>query len=127
MDESLFQCVRCGGGPVHSDGPEYRCGGCGATYPVRSGVPLFLRDVEGELTDLPIDLPPGRALSVPVWVAAPARTGRYTLEVALCRRGEWLGDGLSVPVRVVADWGGAAPRHWRYLDKPQETYSYLED
>jgi SAM-dependent methyltransferase len=50
------------------------------------------------------------------------------LEILLRRDDEWLEEGaLLLPVRVVAVWDGYAPRGWRRLDRPQETYSYLED
>ena len=110
-----------------------------STIPAAGAAPAGLqyrwRDADGiltppvaEPTELPVDIRANRGLSVPLWLRTPRRPGRYTLEVLLRRADEWLEDGaLKVPVRITPIWDGYAPRSWRWLDRPQETYSYLED
>lgn len=57
---------------------------------------------EGSETRLPIDLPPGRALSLPLKLVAPGSPGRYGLRIALTWRasGEPIGEPLEVPIRL---------------------------
>jgi SAM-dependent methyltransferase len=110
-----------------------------STIPAGGRAPARLsyrwRDADGMLTlpaaeptELPVDVRPGRGMSVPLWLRTPRRPGSYTLEVLLGRNEEWLEDGaLLLPVRVMSVWDGYAPRRWRRLDRPQETYSYLQD
>lgn len=40
------RCVRCGSAALKRDGAYLDCAGCGAAYPVLSGVPVMFRDVE---------------------------------------------------------------------------------
>src|SRR5207245_1560200 len=40
------QCIRCSGRPLTGIDSDYRCSRCGAAYPVRCGVPVFLPEVD---------------------------------------------------------------------------------
>jgi SAM-dependent methyltransferase len=62
---------------------------------------------DGIRADLPIDLLPGRSLTVPMRIQTPGRgPGRFFLKLSLIRHdGSWLEVGeQTVPVNVVADY-----------------------
>lgn len=67
-------------------------------------------------TLLPIDIRPGRSISLPIPVQAPDRAGAHVLAVGLARQdsGERVGGVLEIPIRV-----RPARRGWRrYLPWP---------
>jgi ubiquinone/menaquinone biosynthesis C-methylase UbiE len=86
-----------------------------------------LIEKDGIRTALPIDLLPGRAITVPVTLKTPAAAGRYTLELTLVREGvSWLdGQGVAVPVEVGPGADLAVPDHW--VQTGQEATDYDQD
>jgi SAM-dependent methyltransferase len=99
--------------------------------------PVFLcyrwRDRAGGLvrceevrTTLPVDIAPGHGVTIPLWVAAPVRPGRYALEVLLGQDGPiWHDAGACmIDVEVSAAWESAVPDHWLTLHRLPETYDY---
>jgi len=99
------------------------------TYRWRTLTGDILAD-EGEPTVLPIDLLPGRTISLPTMIRTPRRTASYLLELCLVRGdGTWLHeDAGSVGVEVILPGDvPATPPHWVHLEKPQDTYNYQED
>jgi ubiquinone/menaquinone biosynthesis C-methylase UbiE len=82
---------------------------------------------DGERTMLPIDLLPGRALTVPTLIRTPPAPGPYVLQLLLVHEGEsWLeGDSSSVGVDVVPGYRPTTPAHWAKVK--QEKYDYMED
>jgi len=68
----------------------------------------------------PIDIPPGRSISLPVPLVAPLRTGSYSLRVQLVTAGRSAGEVLDLPVRVAPARRGLLsrlrPRHLRGQD-----------
>ena len=98
--------------------------------------PVFLsyrwRDAAGALarceevrTTLPVDMPPGRGVTIPVWIATPSLPGRYTLEVLLGQDGIWHEAGATmIDVEVSAAWQSAVPANWLTLHRLPETYDY---
>lgn len=81
-----------------------------------------------EWTPLPIELLPGRSLTLPLLLRTPGATGAYLLEVRLHQQGRgWLDDGgCAVAVEVLR---GAAdlPAHWTILPAPPEGLDYAAD
>ena len=43
--DRVYKCLACGSADVNATEKAYVCDSCGAAYPVRNGVPLFLRHV----------------------------------------------------------------------------------
>jgi len=70
-------------------------------------------------TPLPIDLPPGRALTLPVRIRTPERAGRYSLVLLMVEEGvRWLdADVMSVPVQISGNPLAAAPPGWWLRDE----------
>ena len=70
-------------------------------------------------TPLPIDLPPGQALTLPIRLIAPPAAGRYTLMLKLVQEGvQWLEPPAGpLLVRVHDAAGFIPPPHW-VLDGP---------
>lgn len=83
-------------------------------------------DCEEVHTTLPVDMEPGRAVTIPVWIAAPSRPGRYTLELLLGQDGPiWHeDDACKIAVEISADWRSAVPENWLRLHRLPETYDY---
>jgi SAM-dependent methyltransferase/uncharacterized protein YbaR (Trm112 family) len=99
--------------------------------------PVFLsyrwRDPAGEAvrceqvrTTLPVDMVPGRGVTMPMWIATPSLPGRYVLELLLGQGGPiWHEAGACrIDVEVSAAWQSAVPTHWLTLHRLQETYDY---
>ena len=99
--------------------------------------PVFLcyrwRDATGTLTrcaevrtTLPVEMAPGRGVTIPLWIATPERPGRYTLEVLLGQDGPiWHEAGAcKIDVQVSASWNSAVPADWLTLHRLPETYDY---
>ena len=99
--------------------------------------PVFLsyrwRDVTGGLvrceqvrTTLPVDIVPGRGVTMPMWIATPSLPGRYVLELLLGQGGSiWHEAGACrIDVEVSAAWQSAVPTHWLTLHRLPETYDY---
>jgi ubiquinone/menaquinone biosynthesis C-methylase UbiE len=108
--------------------------------PAGGEAPAFLsyrwRDAKGGIvsatdlrTALPVDIFPGRVLSVPLWLATPDRTGRFTLEIHLSQEGATPREepGARFPVTVTPVWRSAVPKHWLTLCRLPETYDYGVD
>ncbi len=107
--------------------------------PASGASPVFLayrwRDAAGAVvpctelrTALPVDVAPGRALTVPLQLTTPARTGRFALEVLLAQEGPvWHGPGARASVTVTARCLSAVPAHWLTLHRLPETYNYQTD
>ena len=83
----------------------------------------------GERTPLPIDLAPGRAMTVPTLLRTPPSAGAYRLQLTMVHElVGWLdADAVTLKVRVVPGTGAAVPPHWVNTGKPLESYSYDED
>ena len=86
-------------------------------------------EFDGERTVFPIDLAPGRTITVPAMIRTPASPGPYMLELTMVREGvAWLdGDATSAGVDVVPDTGAATPSHWEAAGKPAGGYTYEDD
>jgi SAM-dependent methyltransferase len=69
-------------------------------------------------TPLPVDLPPGQAMTLPIRLIPPAETGRYTLTLRMVMEGvRWLEPvhgPLRIHVRPGADF--VPPPHWDLND-----------
>jgi ubiquinone/menaquinone biosynthesis C-methylase UbiE len=99
------------------------------TYRWRTLTGDILAD-RGESTLLPIDLPPGRTISLPTLIRTPRRTASYLLELCLVQGNDtWLNeDAQTVGVEVIHPGDvPTTPPHWVHLEKPQDTYNYQED
>ena len=81
---------------------------------------------DGDRTILPIDLLPGRALTVPTVIRTPAFTGSHMLELSLVHEGvSWLEGGkFTVGVEIVKG-AMTAPVHW--VQVAGGKYDYGED
>lgn len=83
--------------------------------------------VEDLRTPLPVDLPPGQAMTLPVRLVAPAIPGRYTLTLQFVLEGlRWLEPAhgpLTITVREGARF--VPPAHWRI--NANEPSDYLAD
>jgi SAM-dependent methyltransferase/uncharacterized protein YbaR (Trm112 family) len=99
--------------------------------------PVFLsyrwRDATGALvrseevrTTLPVEMAPGRGVTIPVWIATPVRPGQYMLEVLLGQDGPiWHQAGAcKIDVDVSDAWESAVPASWLVLHRLPETYDY---
>lgn len=77
-------------------------------------------------TTLPVDMAPGRGVTIPLWIATPRRPGRYVLEVLLGQDGPiWHEAGACrIDVEVSAAWQSAVPADWLTLHRLPETYDY---
>lgn len=86
-------------------------------------------EYEGERTVLPIDLVPGRAVTVPSCIRTPRRPGNYMLTLTLVHEGiAWLDDdSLTIGVQIIEDGEERTPAHWVQTDKLAESYDYQED
>ena len=102
--------------------------------------PVFLcyrwRDPTGTITQseevrttLPVEMEPGRGVTIPLWVATPGRPGQYTLEVLLGQDGPiWHeGGARRIDVQVSASWNSAVLADWLTLHRLPETYDYRID
>lgn len=80
-------------------------------------------------TALPIDLPPGRAITVPTLIHTPRQVGPCFVELMLHETGSgWLdGDSHWVGVRLVRPSAHAARPHWKRTALPVESYNYGAD
>jgi SAM-dependent methyltransferase len=92
------------------------------SYRWRSPAGALLAD--GERTVLPVDLLPGRAITVPTVLRTPRAAGPAVLELALRQEGgRWLGDSFGLGVNIVAG-RLTAPAHWARLPPGQYDYSH---
>lgn len=82
-----------------------------------------------EKTTLPVDIPAGRGISIPLWLQSPEQPGLYTVEVRLeLADGSWSSAPLlSVEIYVRPDWSSMVPPHWLTLHRLPETYNYQID
>lgn len=80
---------------------------------------------DGKRTDLLIDLPPGRALTLPVLVTTPACEGPVILELIVVQGwGGWhTGSAALIPLELRCGVGDDAPSHWRLLNSGNEDYA----
>ncbi len=87
-----------------------------------SGHPVPGDDVR---TPLPIDLLPGRALTLPVRLQTPPTPGRYTLSLLMVQEGvRWLDDDLlRVPVQITEDSVSQVPTNWWMRDEEFTDYN----
>lgn len=83
----------------------------------------------GEKTSLPVDIAPGRGITIPLWLQMPAQPGTYVIEVRhALADGSWAsGTLLSVQVDVRPDWSSRVPAHWMTLHRLPGTYDYQID
>ena len=99
----------CGTGPMRHDG-EGRVG-IAFAWTDQAGQPV---PVEPYRTPLPVDLPPGQAITLPVRLIAPPVAGRYTLVLRMVMEGvRWLEPEhgpLCIHVRPGAAF--VPPVHW---------------
>jgi SAM-dependent methyltransferase len=81
--------------------------------------------IEGGRTHLLIDLPPGRAITLPVMIVAPSRPGAYRLEIApVLETVTWFRECAALaPIRVEDN---VAPSLWSE-DLASEPLSYSRD
>jgi SAM-dependent methyltransferase/uncharacterized protein YbaR (Trm112 family) len=82
-----------------------------------------------ERTTLPVDIPAGRGITLPLWLQGPEQPGVYTVEVfhELVDGNMSIGPLLSVDVDVRWDWSSTVPAHWLTLHRLPETYNYQID
>ncbi len=94
------------------------------------------RDKRGQLvagsrerTTLPTNLAPGRALTLPVWLATPAVPGAFELELILTREGVRPSEQIvcMLPVQLRRDWESEVPLSWKFLQRDPSTYDYAAD
>lgn len=87
----------------------------------RDGSPVRARDIR---TPLPIDLPPGQAVTVAVSVAPPSEAGSYLLTATLVQEQvRWLDeDSTTIVVSVQAETAGPVPEGWAMLPDPPASY-----
>jgi SAM-dependent methyltransferase len=88
-----------------------------------------LVEKDGERTALPIDLLPGRTMTLPTLLRTPAQGSAYMLELTMVHEGvDWLdGDSCSVGVDVAAGYRLTGPAHWVEVKHPTEDYTYEKD
>lgn len=97
--------------------------------------PIFIsyhwRSPEGEIlindgyrTPLPIDLLPGRQLTLPILIYTPDRPGLYLLEITMVNEGVcWLDDGAkTIPIEVVANKPPDLTAKWQVNSLAAESY-----
>jgi SAM-dependent methyltransferase len=79
---------------------------------------------KGHWTPLPIDLLPGRQLTVPMLIQTPDRPGRYLLEITLVQEGIcWLDDGAkTIPIEIVANRPPDLTARWQVNSLAAESY-----
>jgi SAM-dependent methyltransferase len=79
---------------------------------------------KGHWTPLPIDLLPGRQLTVPMLIQTPDRPGRYLLDIALVQEGIcWLNDGTkTIPIEIVANRPPDLTSKWQVNSLAAESY-----
>ncbi len=77
-------------------------------------------------TTLPVDMGPGRGVTIPVWIATPSEPARYTLELLLGQDGAAWHEmrARKVDVEVTGAWQSAVPTDWLTLHRLPETYDY---
>lgn len=80
-------------------------------------------------TPLPIDLFPGRAITIPLLICTPDEPGLYKLEVFLDNDEGRLLDGniLNIDIQIQKKKNKELPKFWKKTKKPQDTYNYQED
>lgn len=113
-----------GSSVISSTGPR----AVALSYHWRNSTGVLVESAE-ERTALPIDLPPGRAISVPTLLRMPVEPGAYLLELTLFQKGVgWLDrDSRLIGVQVLPpSWRGTR-REWRRTRLPAETYDYAKD
>ncbi len=89
-----------------------------------TGAPVAVDDVR---TPLPVDVPPGQALTLPIILHTPAAPGRYSLVIQMVMEGvRWLRPELGpIHVAVREGAGFVPPWHWNINNnKPSD---YLAD
>ncbi|GAA0601153.1 hypothetical protein GCM10009416_43790 [Craurococcus roseus] len=86
-----------------------------------AGKPVDAPDVR---TPLPIDVPPGRELTVPAFIATPRVSGRMLLQVSFVQEGVRFmhDDARRISVRVGGAAGPALPDGWVRHSEPHRTY-----
>lgn len=108
-----------------------RCRGESAAYLTYRLLDAQGRAVEpvADKTTLPVDIPAGRGITIPLWLQSPAQPGIHTVEVRLeLADGSWSsGSLLSVEVDVRPDWTSMVPPHWLTLHRLPGTYDYQID
>jgi ubiquinone/menaquinone biosynthesis C-methylase UbiE len=80
-------------------------------------------------TMLPVDIPAGRGITIPLWISPPEPSGHYTIDIRLDQSGK---DWQALPhvrkeIEVRPDWGSMVPAHWLTLHRLPETYNYQID
>lgn len=80
-------------------------------------------------TALPVDIPGGRGITLPVWISPPEALGRYVVEIRLDQDGrDWeMAPGITKEIEVKHDWGSAVPAQWLTIHRLPETYNYQID
>jgi SAM-dependent methyltransferase/uncharacterized protein YbaR (Trm112 family) len=87
-----------------------------------AGGPVDAPDVR---TPLPIDVPPGREITVPAFIPTPRATGRMQLRLSFVQEGVRFlhDDAKRIPVRVGdAQDGPALPAGWVWNEGPRRSY-----
>jgi hypothetical protein len=82
--------------------------------------------IEGDRTPFPIDVDPGRGITVPLQVTAPQQAGDHVLQVQLVHENHrWIDEPvLRIPVTVAP----SAPRHdWPIDEHPDRYLDYAAD
>ncbi len=84
---------------------------------------------QSERTPLPIDLAPGQAVTVAVWVVPPPEPGAYRLTVLIVREQlDWLEqDAITLPVTVSDAAPPPTPDGWRVLPDAPSSYDADHD
>lgn len=95
-----------------------------------------LTDVEGRVwadgsvrTALPVDIPAGRGITIPLWISPPESSGHYVVDIRLDQEERaWAAlDKIRTEIEVRPDWGSMVPAHWLTLHRLPETYNYQID
>ena len=86
-----------------------------------SGQPVAVEDYR---TPLPVDLPPGQALTLPVRLIPPSVPGTYQLTLRLLRNGEHVLPPEYGPLRITLREGAGftPPAHWQLNTQPPSGY-----
>jgi SAM-dependent methyltransferase len=89
-----------------------------------AGAPVTVDDIR---TPLPLDLPPGRALTLPISLLAPESPGRYGLVIKMVMEGvRWLQPDLG-PIHVAVREGAGFVPPWHWDINSNKPAGYLAD
>jgi SAM-dependent methyltransferase len=90
-------------------------------WQTRDGAPVAAPDLR---TPIPIDLPPGHAVTIAAGISPPSRPGAYLLSLLLVQEQiRWLeAEMLTIPIVVGGQVPGSVPDGWTVLLDPPADY-----